>query len=247
MSNHTVLSLLAGLLATTALVAPAYADEAAEVDELVVTGQREAQRAAIAVKRAEFVVADVVAADDIGKMPDHNIAAALRRIPGISVMEDQGEPRFPVVRGLRSTYNRTTVDGAIVGSVDESGRTVPLDIVPSVMVGRLEVVKTVTPASDGNAIGGTIDVTTRSAFDHDGPFFSGLASYGSYERSGGGRNDKPSFRGAFAPRSSPRTPRCANTPPPARRSPRAIRAATASRSRPSSACSGTTTPSSAAA
>jgi TonB-dependent receptor len=198
MNHRTAMSLVAGLLASSALCAPAFADEAADVEELVVTGQREAQRAAIAVKRAEFVVADVVAADDIGKMPDHNTAAALRRIPGLSVMEDQGEPRFPVVRGLRSTYNRTTVDGAIVGSVDESGRTVPLDIVPSVMVGRLEVVKTVTPASDGNAIGGTIDVATRSAFDHDGPFFSGLASYGSYERSGGVRNDDPSYRAAFA-------------------------------------------------
>ena len=192
------------LLASTALTAPAFAQVAADarddaaVDEIVVTGQREAQRAAIAVKRAEFVVADVVSADDIGKLPDHNTAAALRRIPGISVMEDQGEPRFPVIRGLRSTYNRTTIDGALVASVDESGRTVPLDIVPSVMAGRLEVLKTVRPQDDGNAIGGTIDVSTRSAFDAGKPFFNGLASYGDYERSGGVRNDKPSYRLAFA-------------------------------------------------
>ena len=115
------------LLATTALSGHAMADELAAddgaVDEIVVTGAREAQRAAIAVKRETFVVADVVSADDIGKLPDHNTAAALRRIPGISVMEDQGEPRFPVIRGLRSTYNRTTIDGALVASVDESGRT----------------------------------------------------------------------------------------------------------------------------
>ena len=190
------------LLATTALSGHAMADELAAndgaVDEIVVTGQREAQRAAIAVKRETFVVADVVSADDIGKMPDHNTAAALRRIPGISVMEDQGEPRFPVIRGLRSTYNRTTIDGALVASVDESGRTVPMDIVPSVMAGRLEVIKTVTPENDGNAIGGVINVTTRSAFDMGRPFFNGLASYGDYERSGGVRNDKPSYRLAFA-------------------------------------------------
>ncbi len=168
--------------------------EANQVEELVVTGQREAQRAAIAVKREAFVVADVVSADDIGKLPDHNTAAALRRIPGISVMEDQGEPRFPTIRGLRSTYNRTTVDGAMVGSVDESGRTVPLDIVPSVMAGRLEVIKTVTPENDGNAIGGVINVTTRSAFDAGRPFLNVLTSYGHYERSGDVRNDKASFR-----------------------------------------------------
>lgn len=189
------------LLATTALSGHAMADEFADdgaVDEIVVTGAREAQRAGIAVKRETFVVADVVSADDIGKLPDHNTAAALRRIPGISVMEDQGEPRFPVIRGLRSTYNRTTIDGALVASVDEEGRTVPMDIVPSVMAGRLEVIKTVTPEHDGNAIGGVINVTTRSAFDMGRPFFNGMASYGDYERSGGVRNDKPSYRLAFA-------------------------------------------------
>lgn len=190
---------LALLLAGTALSTPAFAnDDAAAVEEIVVTGQREAQRAAIEVKRESFVVADVVSADDIGKLPDHNTAAALRRIPGISVMEDQGEPRFPVIRGLRSTYNRTTIDGALVASVDESGRTVPMDIVPSVMAGRLEVIKTVTPENDGNAIGGVINVTTRSAFDIGRPFFNGMASYGMYERSGDVRNDKPSYRLAFA-------------------------------------------------
>jgi TonB-dependent receptor len=193
---------LACLLASSALAAPALAHAEvgaeAEVEELVVTGQREAQRAAIAVKRETFVVSDVVSADDIGKLPDHNTAAALRRMPGISVMEDQGEPRFPVIRGLRSTYNRTTIDGAIVASVDETGRTVPMDIVPSVMAGRLEVIKTVLPEHDANAIGGVINVTTRSAFDAGRPFFSGMASYGDYERSGGVRNDEASYRAAFA-------------------------------------------------
>lgn len=194
------------LLASSALASPAFAQvtpqqvEADEttVDEIVVTGQRAAQRAAIAVKRDEFEVMDVISSDDIGKLPDHNTAAALRRIPGVSVQEDQGEPRFPVLRGLTSTYNRTTVDGAIVASVDEAARTVPLDIVPSVMAGRVEVIKTLTPENDANAIGGVINITTRSAFDAGRPFFNGLASYGWYERQGDVRNDDPSYRLSFA-------------------------------------------------
>src|SRR5688572_16762472 len=108
---------------------------AQDVEEVVVTGQREAQRAAIEVKRDSLQVVDAVSADDIGKLPDHNTAAALRRIPGVSVMEDQSEPRVPVLRGLTSTYNRTTVDGAVLGAIESGARTVPLDIVPSVMVG----------------------------------------------------------------------------------------------------------------
>jgi TonB-dependent receptor len=200
--------LLASLLVTTALAAPGLAlaqqavsaspEDPAEVDEVVVTGQRAAQRAAIAVKRSEFEVMDVISSDDIGKLPDHNTAAALRRIPGVSVQEDQGEPRFPVLRGLTSTYNRTTIDGAIVASVDEAARTVPLDIVPSVMAGQVQVIKTVTPENDANAIGGVINITTRSAFDAGRPFFNGLASYGIYEQHGDVRNDDPSYRLGFA-------------------------------------------------
>jgi TonB-dependent receptor len=196
-------AMLFAATALTPLALPAFAhaqdaQQADEVDEIVVTGQREAQRAAIAVKRADFEVMDVVSADDIGKLPDHNTAGALRRIPGISIMEDQGEPRWPILRGLGSTYNRTTIDGAVVGSVDDSSRTVPMDIVPSVMAGRLEVIKTVTPENDGNAIGGVINVTTRSAFDRAEPFLDLITSYGIYERHGDVRNDDPSYRAAFA-------------------------------------------------
>ena len=209
--SPTLQGLVAGLLATTCLYAPGSAlaqtlvqdeasvqEDASVVDEIVVTGQRAAQRAAIAVKRDAFTVMDVISSDDIGKLPDHNTAAALRRIPGVSVQEDQGEPRFPVLRGLTSTYNRTTIDGAIVASVDETARTVPLDIVPSVMAGQVQVIKTVTPENDGNAIGGVINITTRSAFDAGRPFFNGMASYGAYERHGDVRNDDPSYRLSFA-------------------------------------------------
>ncbi|MCW2413302.1 MULTISPECIES: TonB-dependent receptor [unclassified Sphingobium] len=191
------------LLATPAFAQSAPVPEAeseagADGDTIVVTGQRRAQYEATAEKREAFAVMDAISADDIGKLPDHNTAAALRRIPGLSVQEDQGEPRFPVLRGLQSTYNRTTVDGALVAGVDSGGRTVPLDIVPSVMAGRIEVIKTVTPENDANAVGGIINITTRSAFDAGRPFFNGIASYGIYEQHGEVRNSKPSYRLAFA-------------------------------------------------
>ncbi|MBD8678904.1 TonB-dependent receptor [Sphingomonas sp. CFBP 13720] len=198
------------LVSASAAALPAYAQDVAvpdstpaepqvePADDIVVTGQRRAQRESIATKRDSFAIVDAISSDDIGKLPDHNTAAALRRIPGVSVQEDQGEPRFPVLRGLRSTYNRTTVDGAIVSGVDEDGRTVPLDIIPSVMVGRVEVIKTVTPENDANAIGGIINIETRSAFAAKRPFLNALASYGVYEQQGDVRNDRPSLRLAFA-------------------------------------------------
>ncbi len=199
---RAVLLCSAVLFATPAMAQadPLPETEMAEDDGegIVVTGQRRAQYEATAEKREAFVVMDAISSDDIGKLPDHNTAAALRRIPGLSVQEDQGEPRFPVLRGLQSTYNRTTVDGAMVSGVDSGGRTVPLDIIPSVMAGRIEVIKTVMPENDANAIGGIINIATRSAFDARRPFFNGVASYGVYEQNGDVRNSKPSYRIAFA-------------------------------------------------
>jgi TonB-dependent receptor len=188
--GHVAIPLISSLLATSAM--------AQDVEEVVVTGQREAQRAAIEVKREALQVIDAVSADDIGKLPDHNTAAALRRIPGVSVMEDQSEPRVPVLRGLTSTYNRTTVDGAVIGAIEGGSRTVPLDIVPSVMVGRAEVVKTVLPEQDANAIGGIINIVTRSAFDSAEPFLNSLVSLGDAENKGDVRNDKTNYRAAVA-------------------------------------------------
>jgi len=209
-NKDAYLGTLAMLLTTTAPIAAVAQDQTgsdvreeagepvAQSAEILVTGQRRAQQDAIETKRDAFAVVDAISSDDIGKLPDHNTAAALRRIPGVAVQEDQGEPRFPIIRGLQSTYNRTTVDGAIVAAVDDGSRTVPLDIIPSVAAARVEVIKTVLPENDANAIGGVINIETRSAFDAGGAFFNGLASYGLYEQSGDVRNDKPSFRAAFA-------------------------------------------------
>jgi TonB-dependent receptor len=168
-----------------------------QLDEIVVTGQARAVQQAIAAKRETFQISDGVSSDDIGRLPDHNTAAALRRIPGVSVQEDQGEPRFPVLRGLPSTYNRTTIDGAVVASVGNGDRTVPLDIVPSTLARRLEVVKTVTPDMDANAIGGTINILSRSAIDEGRPFFAGTAALGFYEQSGEQRDEQQSGRANF--------------------------------------------------
>ncbi|HQR90124.1 MAG TPA: hypothetical protein PLH31_12870, partial [Caulobacter sp.] len=72
------------LMASTCLLAPAFAQDvdATSVEAIIVTGKREAQRAAIAVKRETFSVSDVVSADEIGKLPDHNTAAALPLFAG---------------------------------------------------------------------------------------------------------------------------------------------------------------------
>ncbi|MEM1103094.1 MAG: TonB-dependent receptor plug domain-containing protein, partial [Pseudomonadota bacterium] len=158
------------------------------VDTIEVYGEALSLRRAIDAKRASANILDATVQDDIGRLPDLNTAAIIRRITGVAVQNDQAEARFPIVRGLNPSFNRTTIDGGIVASPERGdfARAVPLDVIPASLLSRLEVVKSVTPELDGNAIGGTINVVTRSAFEEDGPFFYGAGFVGFHEQAGEG-------------------------------------------------------------
>ena len=136
-------------------------------------------------KRGAENILDVVAADAMGRFPDDNAAEALRRIPGVSMEIDQGEGRFVVVRGVDASLNNVTINGQLVGTPAEFGtRGVSMDSVPADLISRLEVTKAVMPDMDANAIGGTIDIATRRAFDRPGGFFSASMRSGYNEMSG---------------------------------------------------------------
>jgi len=160
-------------------------------DDILVTGLRASRLQSIERKRALPTIADVIASDGIGKLPDYNTAEALQRLPGVSVQIDQGEPRYVAVRGIDPNLNQVTVDGNLVGIPEAEGRRVALDTIPSDLVAAIEVVKAVTPDYDGNAIGGSINIVTPTAFDRAAPF-TFITSRGSYNQ----KSDKLSFGGA---------------------------------------------------
>ncbi len=141
-----------------------------ELDEIVVTGARVSQLLALQRKQSADRILDAVSADSVGKLPDFNAAEAIQRLPGLSVELDQGEGRYPIVRGIDSNLNNVTIDGNPVGAPEGAGRRVALDVVPSDLIAVVEVVKAATPDLDGNAVGGNINIVTRSAFASDEPF-----------------------------------------------------------------------------
>ena len=90
------------------------ADEtpAAELDEVVVTGFRGSLNAALAEKRNETAAIDVIAAEDIGKFPDSNLAESMQRIPGVALTRgDGGEGRNISVRGLGPGFTKVRING----------------------------------------------------------------------------------------------------------------------------------------
>ena len=155
----------AALAAVLVAGTPAAAQVAgATVEELVVTGQRASQQRAIETKREALGVVDVISADDIGRLADKNVAENLERLPGVGLAYDQGEGRYVSIRGTPAALNNVTLNGVEVGNPDGDSRALPLDILSGQLLGRLEVLKAVTPDRDAQGIGGTVNLVTQSPF-----------------------------------------------------------------------------------
>lgn len=179
------------LLLTTCLAVPvtgAWAQDssaAAGQDEtIVVSGRRAADRAALESKRNTDTQVDEVRADDVGRLPDQNVAETLRRLPGLSVANDQGEGRYLTVRGVSPDLLNVTLNGQTAAAPEPDSRQVKLDDIPSALIGAVTVSKTLTPDMDANAIAGAANIETVSAFDRPGTFGSLRAAYGKFDLNG---------------------------------------------------------------
>ncbi|MFI8582620.1 TonB-dependent receptor [Ectopseudomonas khazarica] len=185
------------LLAIAISGAPVWAEEAVERVEVI--GQAASIDKALQEQKSADSIKSVVHADGVGQLPDDNAAEALQRIPGLSVERDQGEGRFVSVRGIAPDLNSVTINGTLVPAPEGDRRAVALDVLPAELVQSLSVVKSLTPDMDANSLGGTIEVESLSAFDHDGLF---------YTLSGGASHDtnvdktSPKFSGAISDRFS---------------------------------------------
>ena len=147
-----------------------------------VIGQAASINEALKEQRKSNSISSVVHADAIAKLPDDNAAEALQRIPGVSTERDQGEGRFVTVRGLGTDLNAVTINGTLVPAPEASRRGVALDVLPAELVQSLTVIKTLTPDMDANSLGGTIQVESLSAFDHDGLFYTAAVEGGYDEK-----------------------------------------------------------------
>jgi TonB-dependent receptor len=134
-----------------------------ELSEVLVSGQLQGQSKALNTQMNKGNITNIISSDQVGRFPDANIGDALKRIPGINVQYDQGEARFGNIRGTAPQYNSVMVNGERIPSAEAEDRTVQLDLVPADMVQSIEVNKAVTPDMDADAIGGAVNLVTRSA------------------------------------------------------------------------------------
>lgn len=113
-------------------------------------------------KSAQNIV-DVIPAEVITSLPNTNVADAIGRLPSVSLERDEGEGKFVQVRGLEPRYTSGAINGAHIPGALSDGRELKLDEIPSDLIGAIELHKTLSADQDGDAIGGSINLVTRTA------------------------------------------------------------------------------------
>ena len=137
--------------------------EAVKGDTVTVLGQARGQMSAINQQLSSNSIINVVSSDKMKELPDANIAESIGRLPGISLQRNAGEAYGVVVRGLSPKYNEVTIEGIPMSSTNYYDRGVDLSLVSDDLVRSVEVSKTLRPDLDANALGGTINLTLKSA------------------------------------------------------------------------------------
>ena len=166
----------------------------ATVEEVIVYGQAAALAGALSQERSARNLVSVLDTDAMGQFPDQNVAESLRRLSGVQVENDQGEGRYVVIRGMDPDLNSTSING-LRATTGEPRRALQLDVIPSDMLDGLEIHKTLTADMDGDAIGGSINVRTLSAFSRKGAYAKARAEM-SYNELRESWNPKVSFAGS---------------------------------------------------
>jgi outer membrane receptor protein involved in Fe transport len=162
-----------------------------DIEEIVTIGrQRSTALDVVGARLEEDVVSDFLSADAISRVGDSTVSAALRRVPGLTLVNDQ----FVYVRGLGERYSSVQLNGAQVPSPDLTRNVIPLDLFPTEIIDALQVQKGYSPEVPAAFGGGNVDIRTRSI--PNGPIVnieigSGLNSDGSdsgYSYRGGHRD-----------------------------------------------------------
>lgn len=153
--------------------APASKDE---IEEVVVTGFRASLQSALDIKRNSDLPVESVAPEDIGKMPDQNVAESLQRLPGVQIDRSNGQGTSVLIDGLRQ--NLTTLNGDVFltgrefyvsgegsgGGAGGNAQYGSLEGIPSEIIGGIDVYKNPQASMTEGGLGGTINLKTRDPF-----------------------------------------------------------------------------------
>ncbi|UTF60297.1 TonB-dependent receptor [Gilvimarinus sp. DA14] len=201
--------LIASAVASSALMSLGHMAQAQEqLEEVVVTGIRASLDRAMDIKRDTTGVVDAISAEDIGKMPDANLAESLQRIAGVSITRTNGEGARVTVRGIDPAMNMVTLNGRNMpavtndgGAGDRSSRAFDFASLAAESVSGVEIYKTSRADFSGGGLGATINLNTVRPLDV-GDIKASAAVKAVHDttinRGGDGREVTPELSGIFS-------------------------------------------------
>jgi TonB-dependent receptor len=162
---------------------------ASRAESIVVTAERpHGEAEAIERTRNSDNVVQVLSGEVIRSLPNANVADALGRLPSVTLFRDEGEGAYVLVRGTEPRLTNVMINGITVPSPEANVREVRLDSLPAGLVESVEINKTLAPNIDGDGIGGSVNLKTKTA--GDAPIAT-LSALGGYNNILGGRyNDQ---------------------------------------------------------
>lgn len=192
--------IIAGGVSSQAMAADEAKSADKEIEVIQVTGIRGSLKASINGKRFSNATVDIVSSEDVGKFPDGDVGESLARIPGVTVSRQFGQGSAVSIRGASSQLTRTLLNGHSVASTgwyDQQAidRSFNYSMLPSEMVGGLEVYKSSQADLVEGGIGGTVIVKTRRPLDLDADsiFASVKGTYGTVNE-----EVSPEFSGLYS-------------------------------------------------
>lgn len=140
----------------------------AGIEMITVRGMRTGIDRAINEQKTAAGIVNVISEESFGAMVDGNIGQAMQRLPGISVDLDQDGSQGSInIRGVSGEYNSVQMDGNRVPSSGGSNSFNPRQLAADGIT-KIEVIKAPTPDRDGDAVGGIVNLVSRSAFQRQG-------------------------------------------------------------------------------
>jgi len=129
-------------------------------EEVVVTAERvlATEAAVLSERKKAATIGDAVSAEQIKRSPDATSGDALKRVTGLSVVDN----KFVFIRGVTDRYNGTSLNGVSVTSTDTDvdRKSFSFDLVPANLLENTVVVKTASPDLPGDFSGGLVQVNT---------------------------------------------------------------------------------------
>lgn len=140
-----------------------------------VRGSAEAE--AINIERASDNLIQVMPTEIIDSLPNANLADALGRMPSVTLERDEGEGKYVQVRSTEPRLTNTTVDGVNLPSEEAGVRQIKFDAIPASLVDSVQVSKTLQANMEGDGIGGSVNLVTKTATDRPTVEITGLGGY----------------------------------------------------------------------